>query len=164
MNFLTTTYTVARTAALAGVLLLTSLGAMAQRQKPWENIKYPEAKNFTMPKVEEFKLPNGITFYLVENRELPVIDLNLVVRTGATEDPTGKEGLASMTGQLIREGGSASYPADKLNEMLEKQAAEIETGIGFNSGSASLRALTKDFNQLLPVFLDVILEQNLPLF
>lgn len=114
-----------------------------------------------MPDVEEFRLDNGITFYLVEDRELPLIRINAIVKTGSLLDPAGKTGLASLTGQVMRNGGSVNYPADKLNVLLEDKAAFLSTSIGSGSGNASLNLLKEDFDELLPVFIDLL--QN-PLF
>lgn len=130
-------------------------------QKRYDEIKYPELNKFEKAKVEELKLDNGITFYLVEDKELPLIRVSAVVRTGSLLDPTGKEGLASMVGELMREGGSKNYPADLLNILLEDKAAFMSTSIGMGSGSASMNILKEDFDELLPVFVDLI--QN-PLF
>ena len=61
----------------------------------------------------------------------------------------------------MREGGSVNYPADKLNVLLEDKAAFMSTFIGQGSGSASMNILKEDFDELLPVFVDLV--QN-PLF
>lgn len=90
---------------------LTLSSAFAQ--KSWNELEYPEINSFTVPEVEQFTLDNGITFYLMEDRELPLIDLSVIVRTGSFLEPVEKTGLASMTGQVMRSGGSANYPDRK---------------------------------------------------
>jgi len=133
---------------------LTLSSAFAQ--KSWNELEYPEINSFTVPEVEQFTLDNGITFYLMEDRELPLIDLSVIVRTGSFLEPVEKTGLASMTGQVMRSGGSANYPKDVLNELLENKAASMSTGIGFTSGSARMNVLKEDFPELLEVFIDLI--------
>ncbi|WP_069130629.1 M16 family metallopeptidase [Rhodohalobacter halophilus] len=142
------------------VLLFAGL-QIADAQKKWNEIDFPAINNFEMPEVEILELDNGIKFYLVEDRELPLINLNVRVRTGSFLEPDSKIGLASMTGTVMRTGGSEMYPADDLNELLENRAARMETGIGMTSGSASMNVLKEDFEELLPVFIDLM--QN-PLF
>lgn len=139
---------------IAGTQLTTA-------QQKWNEIDYPEINNFDMPEVEMFELDNGITFYLVEDKELPLIDLRVVVRTGSVLDDNDIVGRASMTGTVIRSGGSESYPDSTLNELLENKAARIESGIGFSSGSVNMNTLKEDFEELLPVLIDVM--QN-PIF
>ena len=137
------------------VLLLAGL-QITEAQNKWDEINFPEINNFEMPDIEIFELDNGVTFYLVEDRELPLINLNIRVRTGSFMDPSDKVGLSSMTGTVMRTGGSEMYPDDELNELLENRAARMETGIGLTSGSASMNVLKEDFSELLPVFLDLL--------
>ncbi len=136
--------------------LLMMFAVSAAAQKRYDEIKYPKLNEFEKANVEEFQLDNGIKFYLVEDKELPLIRVSAIVRTGSLQDPQGKEGLASMTGELMREGGSANYPADQLNVLLEDNAAIMSTFIGQGSGSASMNILKEDFDELLPVFVDLV--------
>ena len=136
--------------------LLMMFAVTAAAQKRYDEIKYPKLNEFKKADVEEFQLDNGIKFYLVEDKELPLIRVTATIRTGSLQDPSGKEGLASITGELIREGGSENYPADKLNVLLEDKAAFMSTFIGQGSGSASMNILKEDFDELLPVFVDLV--------
>jgi predicted Zn-dependent peptidase len=144
---------------LFSMLIMFAVSAAAQKR--YDEIKYPKLNDFKKADVEEFQLDNGIKFYLVEDKELPLIRVTATVRTGSLQDPQGKEGLASITGELIREGGSVNYPADRLNILLEDKAAFMSSFIGQGSGSASMNILKEDFDELLPVFVDLV--QN-PLF
>lgn len=134
----------------------------AHAQKQYDELEYPEINEFTQPDVETFTLDNGIQFYLVEDRELPLIDMTVLVRTGGVLVPNDKAGLASITGTVIRSGGSENYPADSLNTLLENNAASMETSIGFTNGSASMNVLKEDFDDLLPVFIDLLTRPAFP--
>jgi predicted Zn-dependent peptidase len=129
---------------------------------PYENMDFPELNNFQKPEVETFTTENGITFYLVEDKELPLINVSTRVRTGGVLNSNEKTGLASITGTVMRSGGTETYPADSLNAMLENRAASIETGIGFTSGNASMDVLKEDFDDLLPVYLDILTNPTFP--
>ncbi|MBO6525353.1 MAG: insulinase family protein [Balneolaceae bacterium] len=141
-------------------MMLLSVSVMAQ--KKYDEITYPELNEFEKANVEEFTLDNGITFYLVEDKELPLIRVSVTVRTGSLLEPSSKTGLASLTGQVMREGGSVNYPADELNLLLENNAAFMSTFIGFGSGGASMNLLKEDFDELLPVFVDLIQNPAFP--
>lgn len=146
-------------------LTIVIFGLMAvslQAQKSWDEIEYPELNTFNKPDVEEFTLDNGIRFYLVEDDELPLINLRMIVRTGGFLVPDDKTGLHSITGTVMRSGGTRSMDGDALNELLEDRAASIETGIGLTSGSASMNILKEDFDDLLPVFIDLIVNPAFP--
>jgi predicted Zn-dependent peptidase len=129
---------------------------------PYENMDFPELNDFQKPQVETFTTENGMTFYLVEDTELPLINVSARVRTGGVLNSNEKTGLASITGTVMRSGGTETYPADSLNTLLENRAASIETGVGFTSGNASMDVLKEDFDALLPVFIDVLTNPAFP--
>lgn len=144
-------------------------GQMADTQQsdntstnPYENMDFPELNNFQKPEVETFTTDNGITFYLVEDDELPLINVSTRIRTGGVLNPNEKTGLASITGTVMRSGGTENCPADSLNTLLENKAASIETRIGFTSGRSSMDVLKEDFDELLPVFIDVLTNPAFP--
>ncbi len=74
--------------------------------------------------------------YLLENHDLPIFNITARIKTGAIYEPAEKAGLASLTGYVMRSGGTLSMPADKLNEELEYMAASVETSIDRESGRA----------------------------
>jgi len=121
-----------------------------------ERMKFPPL-TFTPPKAERRVLPNGIILYLLEDHELPIFSLAARFRTGVVYEPAEKAGLASLTGHLIRSGGTAAKTVEEINEDLEFMAASVETSIGLESGSASLSCLSKDTAKALAIFADVLL-------
>jgi predicted Zn-dependent peptidase len=130
------------------VILVLCLGMMsAHAQKRYDELTFPELNEFQRPDVETFTLDNGIKFFLVEDDELPLIDLSVNIRTGGVLVPNEKAGLASITGSVIRSGGSVNYPADTLNQILENRAARMETGIGYTSGGASMNVQKEDVSK-----------------
>lgn len=140
------------------VLFTTAVTA----QKTHDQLVFPEINRFQMPDVITFELPNGIKFYLVEDNELPLININVRIRAGSYMDPADKVGLASMTGEIMRSGGTTSYPFNELNSLLEMKAASIESSFGQTNGTASMSVLKEDFNELLPVFIDVLKNPAFP--
>lgn len=111
---------------------------------------------FPFPQAEQVKLSNGIELYLLEDNELPLINLVALVRTGSVFEPKNKAGLASLTGTVMRTGGTSSLSGDEINEKLEFIAGSVETGIGREVGSASLSVLKKDIDLGLTIFADVL--------
>ncbi|MEQ9035686.1 MAG: pitrilysin family protein [Gracilimonas sp.] len=149
-----------RISLLCLALMLTSSALYAQ--KKYDKIKYPELNSFQVPEVETYTADNGITYYLLEDTELPLIELRVNIKAGGVLVPADKEGLASITGTVIRSGGTESISADSLNVLLENKAASIETGIGFTSGSAWMNVLKEDFEGMLPIFIDLLTNPAFP--
>jgi zinc protease len=110
-------------------------------KKPFEAFQYPPLPGFEIPTPTRVALPNGMVLLLLEDHELPVVNVTVRIRTGSIFDPPEKVGLAGITGTVMRTGGSQTTPGDELDEKLEAIAASLEVGIGDESGSASLAVL-----------------------
>jgi predicted Zn-dependent peptidase len=57
-------------------------------------------------------LGNGARLVLAEKHELPLIAFHAFVRGGSISDPPGKEGLAALTGAMLRKGREALRSPD----------------------------------------------------
>ncbi len=142
--------------ALLGALAC-SHGAFSQVPPPsWKDLKFPKLRDIQIPKVEEFTLANGMRVYLLENHELPTIRGLALVRTGNLFDPADKIGLATITGSLIRTGGTASKSGDQIDEELENIAASVESSIDESYGSVSFSTLKERADEVLSTFRDVL--------
>ena len=146
-------------ASVAG-LAVTPLFAWSQRH-PSELAEPPELV-CQMPKPREFTLANGIHVFYLEDRELPLITLRGVFRGGDLYEPEEKVGLASLTGQVMRSGGTPNLPGDKLDEELEFLAASVEVGMDDEYANASASCLKKDFKRVLEIYADVLMNPEFP--
>ena len=153
-----------KTLALSLVILLmsTGLGLAEQVEKPkplsWpdpDRLNYEEIK-FSPPKPERVVLENGLTVYFLEDRELPLVNVSFIVGAGSVFEPPGKEGLAEMTGDLMRTGGAGNLGGDTIDEELESLAAPISISLGMEYGTGSLSVLKKDLSRAFKIFTDII--------
>ncbi len=143
----------------SALLCLFPLIAVAQTTAippSWKDLKYPALKEIQIPKVEQSTLPNGLKIYLLENHELPLIRGLALVRTGNLFDPADKVGLATVTGSLIRSGGTAGKTGDRIDEELENIAASVESQIGESYGSVSFSTLKERTDEVLATFHDIL--------
>jgi len=122
----------------------------------YQDLKFPPLRPIQIPKVAAFTLPNGMKLYLLEDHELPIIHGVAQVRTGNLFDPADKIGLATMTGMVIRTGGTRTKTGEQLDEQLENIAAGVESDIGESGGSVSFSALKENTDEVLGVFKDVL--------
>jgi zinc protease len=61
------------------------------------------AQNYKLPAYEKFKLKNGLTVYLMEQHEVPVMNVSVILPAGAIYDGE-KTGLASLTATGLKYG------------------------------------------------------------
>jgi zinc protease len=138
---------------LAAALLALPAAAQATR---YTDIKKTPLPDFKVPQPETFTLKNGLRVFLMEDHEIPVISVHAMVRTGSFWEPQDKVGLARLTGVVQRTGGTATMSGDQIDDVLEARAAFVETGIGGDSGWASMNCLKPDFDDVFKVYLDVL--------
>jgi len=138
-------------------LFILAPGCSQSHVRDYNKLKYPKLGSIEIPHVERVTLPNGMRLFLLEDHELPLINISARIRTGSIYEPPDKIGLASITGEVMRTGGTASKTGDELDEQLERMAASVETGIGLNSGYASVSVLKEDIDKGLSVLADVLM-------
>jgi zinc protease len=138
------------------LILLITVTGQAQN-KPHEGLVYPPLNQPQPPVPDRFELDNGMIVYLLEDHELPIIDISVRVRTGSIYEPADKVGIATITGAVMRTGGTTSRTGDELDEILENLAASVETGIGDDSGSASMSVLKEDLDTGLSILADILM-------
>lgn len=139
-------------AVVAALAIVPALG----QAKDYRKIKFPELPAFDIPQPEVYELDNGMTVFLIEDHELPMIDVTAMIRTGSNYEPADKVGLASIFGQVLREGGTSKMTGDEIDDWLAARAANIETGIGSQSGSAGMDCLKDDFEDVVALFRDIL--------
>jgi zinc protease len=142
----------------ACAILLLPLSVLAQPTPPpsYKDLKFPPLREIQMPKIDETVLPNGMKVYLLENHELPLVRGTALVRTGNLFDPADKVGLATITGETIRSGGTTAKTGDQIDEQLENIAASVESSIDESFGRVSFSTLKERTDEVMAVFHDVI--------
>lgn len=145
---------------ILAVALLAALPALAQ--KHYTEIEYPPLKDFVIPEAQRVELENGMVVFLIEDRELPLIGLSARIGGGAAQEAPDKVGLASVTGTVMRTGGTHTMTGDALNERLESIAASVETSIGSISGSVSMSTLAEHVDEVLAIVADVLRNPAFP--
>lgn len=122
-----------------------------------EKLSFPPLA-YEPPNPAQFRVPlkSGPIAYVVPDRELPLVNLVVYVRTGNYLEPDDKVGLADLTGYLLARGGIQSKSAEELEERLAFLAANLNSGIGDTQGSVSLNILSKDLEEGLSILREVL--------
>ncbi len=118
-------------------------------------------KPLTVPPVIERKLANGLRLLIVEHHELPLVDVQLVVRSGAEMDPQQKLGLATLTASLLDE-GAADRDALSIADQVAFLGISLGTGSSFDLSAVTLHAPTARLDSALALFADVALRPTFP--
>ncbi|MBS3780566.1 MAG: insulinase family protein, partial [Desulfovermiculus sp.] len=111
---------------------------------------------------QTFSLPNKARLVVVEDHELPLVQIKVIFRTGEVLEPQGQEGLGQIVGEALRSGGSEAYNPEELNSLLENKAADLSVSVDFESVQVNLNILRDDLQSLLPVLSDLLAHPRFP--
>lgn len=127
-------------------LMIIALPASAQtKQAP-----------FKVPAYEKFTLSNGLTIYLMEQHEVPVISVSAILPAGAIYDGSNS-GLASLTASGLQY-GTKSYTKTKIEEELDFIGASLSTYASKESAGLSSKFASKDADKVLPILKEVLID------
>ncbi len=117
-----------------------------------------EDLSFDVPSAEDFRfeLSNGTPVYLSEDHQLPLVNIAVYFRGGRYLVPANKAGLAEMVSEAWRAGGAGDLTAQELDEKLDFLAANVSARISDVRGSASLNVMSKDLNEAMGLFMDLL--------
>lgn len=138
--------------AIAGLAI--PAGAAAQTPDRTAPPKLAPPRALTLPPVTKRALSNGLPVWIVEQHEVPVASVSLVIRSGATADPAGKFGLASLTANMLDE-GAGTRDALALADAIDFLGASIGTGAGFDASTVSLYSPIARLDEALALMADI---------
>lgn len=114
----------------------------------------PESK-FTLPPIHRARLSNGLELLLVENHELPTVNMHLVLRSGRASDPADKAGLAGLTASVWDE-GTKRRSSDEIAEELAGLGATLHMGVDWDTAAVRLFSLKRHLAAALDIYSDVV--------
>ena len=95
-------------------------------------------------------LKNGIVVYLLEDHTLPVVKGSAYVKATPAWIPADKLGLGSITGEVMRSGGTDAHPGDQLDDHLGAIGAHISTGYdGRELATTGFRSLSENATEVI---------------
>ena len=112
------------------------------------------AQDYKLPVYQKFTLKNGLTVYLMEQHEVPMINISVILPAGAIYDGD-KAGLASLTATALKH-GTKNYPKAKLDEELDFVGATVNTYASKESAGLSAQFAAKDKDKVLSIIYELL--------
>ncbi len=113
-----------------------------------------EAGEFKLPDYEKFTLDNGLTVYLMEQHEVPMIYVSVLTPGGAIHDGT-LSGLAFLTAEGLLF-GTRNYTKAQIEEEMDFLGATLEARAGLETAGIKASFAVKDQDQVFPILKEVI--------
>ncbi len=141
----------------ACLLAIFSFATAVQAQEP----KPGPARSVSVPNVKESKLKNGLTVAVVEKRNIPIVTVQLLVRSGASSEGAEKAGLADMTASMLTK-GTKTRTAEQIAQEIEFLGGSIFSGASWNNSSITVSVTSDKLDQAMAIFADVALNPSFP--
>ncbi|MHC4598141.1 MAG: M16 family metallopeptidase [Planctomycetota bacterium] len=111
---------------------------------------------FHLPRFEKRVLQNGLTVYLMEKRDVPLIALSMVFPAGAVRDGK-RSGLAFLTAEALTL-GTEKRTKKELQEALDSLGASWSVWAAKEYAEISLSFLREDREAILAILRELVLQ------
>jgi zinc protease len=123
--------------------------------------KAGELKPPSSPTVDQQKLKNGLTVWLVQRPELPKVAFKLVVRGGDSYDPADAPGLAKLMARSVTQGTTTRSSRD-IAEAAQATGADLTSAAATDYAEVSLDALSEHSADAITLLADIAQNANFP--
>lgn len=136
-------------------LSVSAFNARAQEAPPAP----ASPKPVMVPAVKETKLPNGLTVAVVERRNVPLVTVRLLARTGAANEDISKAGLADLTASMLTK-GTKTRAATQIAEQIEFLGGSIDSRADWNNSNVTVTVTSDKLDQAMAIMADVVLNPS----
>jgi zinc protease len=106
-----------------------------------------------LPKPTVFTLDNGLTVYLVERHELPIVAVQLLTLAGGAANPPDQPGLAGITASMLTE-GTAKRSAEEIANEASLLGTDLRATSDTDSAGLGVSLLSKHVGRGLALLAD----------
>lgn len=137
------------------ILPLIFLSIMTGRMGSNSVLASETHSSFILPDYETFVADNGLTVYLMEQHEVPLIYVSFVFPAGTVNDGE-KSGLASLTAEGLLF-GTKNYTKKELEESLDFIGASYGTSASKEFTNLTMSFVNTDQETVFPVLKDIVM-------
>lgn len=135
------------------VICISAFSSMTQEPAPGA------LKSGQVPVVREKRLANGLMVAVGERRSIPLVTIQLLIKSGASDEDLQQAGLADLTAGLLTK-GTKTRTATQIAEAIEFLGGSISSSAGWNSSNVTVTVTSDRLDQALAVLADVVLNPS----
>ncbi|MCF8060913.1 MAG: insulinase family protein [Deltaproteobacteria bacterium] len=110
-------------------------------------ISFPDAGTATVKGAEMFYLPD---------RELPLVDVTLLVKAGEVDVPEDKIGLADLLDRTLVQGGTRTHGPAELATLLDEHAIQIDVDVNEEVMRIDLSVMREDWETAVEILQEIL--------
>lgn len=115
---------------------------------------------FKLPAYETVTLDNGLTVYLMEKKDVPLISFSAVFDGGVVLDGESP-GIASFTAEALRF-GTTNYSKSQIDSIFNFYGSNISTSAGMDYSGLYTQFMKENIEVLLPIVQEIIINPTFP--
>lgn len=114
-----------------------------------------------LPKLEEFKLGNGLQVYVIKSPRLPVLSMQLAVRAGRMHEPRARLGVSELTADMLVK-GTRGRDAATLARTIDAVGGTISADATFEATLLSCSVLVRSAGTCFDLVSDMVTQPAFP--
>jgi zinc protease len=145
------------------VIALANIAALAQQTLDRTQAPTPgPIPVLRVPTWTKTQLANRATLIVSERHNLPLVSFSITFVGGANQfEPANRRGVASMTASMLTE-GTKTRTGDQLSDALQLLGTNVGAGVGAEEGSIGFVSTSKNFDAVLAIMSDMMLNSTFP--
>lgn len=112
-----------------------------------QKINYPDPETFEIGKVKVFYLPD---------KELPLIDLTILVKAGSVDVDPSRTGLTDILSNAVVRGGTEALSPNELALVLDENAIQLSVAVDEEQTAVHLSVIKDDWQKGLSLLQEVL--------
>lgn len=129
--------------------------ALSENLSQLEQAPLSEVK---LPKLQRKKLKNGMRLLMLPSADFPTVQGVIYIKTGSIYEPADQIGVAALTGELIRTGGTKALTPQAMDQALAQVAAKVSSSIEREYGVITFQCLVEDLPKVLSLIFQMLRE------
>jgi zinc protease len=114
-----------------------------------------------VPKIEEFKLANGLAVHVIQRPRLPVVSVQLAIRAGRMHEPRARLGVAELTADMLVK-GTKLHDAAGLAKAIDFVGGTIAADATFEATLLSCSVLARSVNTCFELLPEMVTQSAFP--
>ena len=143
--------------AILSLLLATSVFAQTKEAPPAPGTP----KDFAIPTIRKYDLPNGLRVRLVQYGSVPKATVRLVTQTGNIDEGANEIWLADLTGELMKQ-GTATRSAQQIAQEAALMGGSLDVSVSPNQATIGLDVFSESAASAIALAADVLRSPRLP--
>lgn len=119
--------------------------------------QYGESPAIIVPTVWEDQLSNGLKLYGIENKEVPLIQFNIVMDGGQLLEDINKVGVSNLLAEMLTKGTKNKTPKE-LEDAIQQLGATINVRASQENITISGNTLVRNYKETIELVTEILLE------